>query len=88
MRPFSLFMQHLSHVCLLLRSRSFSKSFKMFVHLNQGNEDGGFLITKPLLMNLIFGINLPHVTLLSALSQLFIPSLNHEKFEKKKKHKH
>lgn len=54
----------------------------MFLHLNQGNEDGGFLITKPLLMNLIFGINLPRVTLLSALSQLSIPSLNNEKFEK------
>lgn len=54
----------------------------MFLHLNQGNEDGGFLITKPLLMNLIFGINLPRVTLISALSQLSIPSLNNEKFEK------
>lgn len=34
-------------------------------------------------MNLIFVINLPRVTLLSALSQLSIPSLNNEKFEKK-----
>lgn len=33
-------------------------------------------------MNLIFGINLARVTLISALSQLSIPSLNNEKFEK------